>query len=207
MIRVVVVDDHEVVRRGVSSVLGAEAGIEVVGEAAGAREALRIVSSCRPDVALVDLSLDGSPASGLELCRRLCDLEHPPKVLVFSAALSALLVAEAVRHGAAGYVCKEADASELADLLRAVARGEPGFDALAGSFVLGALAGRGSEVLSQREAEIVSLVAKGLTNTEIAARCYLSQSTVKYHIANVARKLGVSGRAEIVFAASKSGLI
>ncbi len=206
-LKVIVVDDHDIVRRGLVSVLCLEGDIEVVGAASGLSEAMKILETTYVDVAIVDLNLDGSVSSGMELCSAICSSESNPKVVVFSAALSPQLVAEAVSHGASGYVSKETDVAQLADTLRCVVRGEPGFDAAAGSLLLGTLSHRAPMSLSEREAEIVALVAKGLTNSQIGRETYLSPSTIKYHLANIAKKLGVGNRAEIVFAAAKAGLI
>jgi DNA-binding NarL/FixJ family response regulator len=213
--RVLIVDDHAIVRRGLRSILELERDIAVVGEAGGSDEALRTVERTHPEVVLLDLKLtpDGD-AEGLAVCSRI--LEHRPRtgVVVLSTFLDEQLVAEALRRGARAYVLKDVDLSELVKIIRAVARGESGFDSRSAAVVRGLAAGtRAADAekeipaLTDREREVVRLIAEGLTNREIGQAIFVSESTVKFHVRNVMRKLDVHHRAKVAYAASRLGLL
>jgi two-component system, NarL family, response regulator DevR len=214
--RVVIVDDHAIVRRGLRSILELEQDIAVVGEAGGSAEALRTVERTRPEVVLLDLKLtpDGD-AEGLAVCSRI--LEHRPEtgVVVLSTFLDERLVAEALRRGAQAYVLKDVDLSELVGIIRAVARGESGFDSRSAAVVRGLAASTPAAsaaeeipaALTDREREIVRLIADGLTNREIGRAIFVSESTVKFHVRNIMGKLGVHHRAKIAYAAGRLGLL
>ena len=213
--RVLIVDDHAIVRRGLRSILELEQDIAVVGEAGGRADALRTVERTRPEVVLLDLKLspDGD-ADGLAVCSQILERRPGTGVVVLSTFLDEQLVAEALRRGAQAYVLKDVDLSELVRIIRAVARGESGFDSRSAAVVRGlaagtpaARAGNGEPALTDREREVVRLIAEGLTNREIGEAIFVSESTVKFHVRNVMRKLDVHHRAEVAYAASRLGLL
>ena len=213
--RVLIVDDHAIVRRGLRSILELEQDIAVVGEAGGAAEALRTVERTRPEVVLLDLKLSPEgDAEGLGVCSRILERRPETGVVVLSTFLDERLVAEALRRGAQAYVLKDVDLGELVRIVRAVARGESGFDSRSAGVVRALAAGRPAEragnespALTDREGEVVRLIAEGLTNREIGQAIFVSESTVKFHVRNVMRKLDVHHRAEVAYAASRLGLL
>ena len=213
--RVLIVDDHAIVRRGLRSILELEGDIAVVGEAGGRAEALHAVERTRPEVVLLDLKLspDGD-ADGLAVCSQILARRPGTGVVVLSTFLDEQLVADALRRGARAYVLKDVDLSELVRIIRAVARGEAGFDSRSAAVVRGLAAGTpagragdGMRALTDREREVVRLIAEGLTNREIGEAIFVSESTVKFHVRNVMRKLDVHHRAEVAYAASRLGLL
>jgi two-component system response regulator DevR len=213
--RVLIVDDHAIVRRGLRSILELEQDIAVVGEAGGPAEALRMVERSRPEVVLLDLKLSPEgDADGLAVCSRILERRPETGVVVLSTFLDDRLVAEALRRGARAYVLKDVDLSELVRIIRAVARGESGFDSRSAAVVRALAAGKaapsaGDErpALTEREREVVRLIAEGLTNREIGQSIFVSESTVKFHVRNVMRKLDVHHRAEVAYAGSRLGLL
>ena len=209
--RVVIVDDHAIVRRGLRSILELEQDIAVVGEAGAPDEALRTVERTRPEVVLLDLKLSPAvDAEGLAVCSQILERRPETGVVVLSTFLDERLVAEALRRGAQAYVLKDVDLGELVRIIRAVARGESGFDTRSAAVVRALAAGRAdaeSPALTEREREVVRLIAEGLTNREIGQAIFVSESTVKFHVRNVMRKLDVHHRAEVAYAASRLGLL
>jgi two-component system invasion response regulator UvrY len=199
MIRVLIADDHKLVRDGLKGILGAASGIEVAGEAAGGDEALAKVRAQAFDVVLLDLSMPG--LSGIDLIKRL-RLERPAlRILVLSMHGEQQYAARALKAGASGYLTKDAAAEQLVSALRKVAAGGVAIsDATAASLLASV---RGGDVaphslLSDREFEVFRLLAAGSTPTEIAERLHLSVKTVSTHKAHVQQKLGVSSTAELV---------
>jgi two-component system response regulator DevR len=213
--RVLIVDDHAIVRRGLRSILELEQDIDIVGEAGAPAEALRAVERSRPEVVLLDLKLSSeADADGLAVCSRILERRPGTGVVVLSTFLDERLVAEALRRGARAYVLKDVDLSELVRIIRAVARGESGFDSRSAAVVRALAAGRPapstgdeSPALTEREREVVRLIAEGLTNREIGQAIFVSESTVKFHVRNVMRKLDVHHRAEVAYAGSRLGLL
>lgn len=210
-IRIVLVDDHTIVRRGLKSLLVLEADIEVVGEAHDPTEALSIIDKVRPDIVLLDLKLGGPGSNeGLEVCKTVVSSYPESRVIILTAFLSRQLLLEAVKSGASGYVQKEVDTVDLLKIVRAVSNGEAGFDNQAMRMLMGSVSGSAGPFdtpFSDRELEIIRLLAQGLTNAEIARRSFLSESTIKYHLRNISEKLGVHRRAEIIFSATKLGIL
>ncbi|WP_028934438.1 MadR family response regulator transcription factor [Pseudonocardia spinosispora] len=212
MIRVVLVDDHSIMRQGLRAVLEREDNLRVVGEASTAVAAVAVVAAARPTVVLLDLKLSTGPqADGLELCRELTSAHPGLGVLVLTTFVEDRLVVEAVQAGALGYVVKDVDTTELVRAIRAVARGESAFDPRSASAMARALSGAGTgperERLTERELEVLRLLARGLSNREIGRELFISETTVKFHVGNLMRKLLVGRRAEAVYAASKLGLL
>ncbi len=207
---VMLVDDHAIVRRGLRSILELEPDIAVVAEAGGRGEALRLLDRVRPDVILLDLKLSADhDAEGLELCSEILARRPDSRVVILSTFLDENLLNQALRRGAKAYVLKEVDVVELVRIIRAVSRGESGFDGRSAEMVRALVAHDADDVgsdLTAREREVIALLAHGLTNREIGTRMFVSESTAKFHVHNVMRKLGVRRRAEVAYAAGKLGL-
>ena len=198
MIRVFLLDDHEVVRRGVMQLLDAENDIEVVGEASTAAQGLARIPAVRPDVAILDVRLpDGD---GVSVCRDLRSaMNPPPAVLMFTSYSDDEALFEAIMAGASGYLLKRVMGTDLIGAVRRVAAGESLLDpGLVGS-VLERLR-RGPEedpryaALGDQERRILDLIGEGLTNKQIAERVFLAEKTVKNYISGMLRKLGVTSR-------------
>lgn len=209
-IRIVLVDDHSIMRQGLRAVLEREEDLRIVGEAGSAPEAFAAVATGRPQVVLLDLKLASGPQTdGLEVCRKLC-ADHPGiGVLVLTTFAEDRLVVESVQAGARGYVVKDVDTTELVRAIRAVSRGESAFDARSASAMVRSLSGGmpDRERLTDRELDVLRLLARGLSNRAIGAELFISETTVKFHVGNLMRKLMVSRRAEAVYAATKLGLL
>ena len=208
-VRIVLVDDHAIVRQGLRAVLERETDLGVVGEASSADEALAVVQRSRPEVVLLDLKLSpGEDSEGLALCEELTRRDGSLGVLVLTTFLEDKLVVEALRRGARGYVVKDVDTTELVRSIRAVARDETAFDSRSAAAMAHSISQReSSPELTSRELRVLELLARGLSNREIGGQLYISETTAKFHVRNLMRKLSVSSRAEAVYAASKSGLI
>lgn len=208
-LKIVLVDDHAIVRQGLRSILEREEDIHVVGEATTAREALVVVERSRPDIVLLDLKLStGSDTEGLAICSELTARHPGLGVLVLTTFLDDALVLEAIHCGAKGYVIKDVDTSGLVSSIRAVARDESAFDSRSASVMMRSIRTAPDEpTLTEREQKVLELLAHGQSNREIGGRLYISETTVKFHVRNIMRKLEASTRAEAVYEASKVGLI
>ncbi len=206
--RVLIVDDHEVVRVGLKQVFK-ESGIEVCGEAATAAEALKLVESSKPDVVLLDIRMEGG--DGLNTLGRI-KLDHQDlPILLFSAYDNPTYVARAVALGAAGYVVKDASRERLIECVETAARGESAWTREELRRVTGALAtprlsGDIEVPLTQRESEVLRQMALGLTNKEIAKTLGISYETVKEHVQHILRKIGVSDRTQAAVWAVRKNL-
>ncbi|BDG60996.1 response regulator [Caldinitratiruptor microaerophilus] len=210
-IRVLLVDDHAIFRRGTADALRLLGGLEVVGEAGTAREAVERARTLRPDVVLMDLSLPDE--SGLEATRRIVREVPEARVVVLTYLDDEASLLAALRAGARGYLLKTVAPEELWAHVRAAAAGAM---PISGSITLKLftsleerhlLPGEGDAVpLTPRERELVTLVAQGYSNREIARRLFLSVSTVKLHLRNVLRKLNLRNRTELVAHAARTGL-
>jgi two-component system response regulator DevR len=209
-IRLVLVDDHAILRQGLRAVLEREGDLLVVGEASSEGEAEVVVRAMAPDVVLLDLKLSaGSEFEGLSLCAKLSAAHPDLGLLVLTTFLDEDLVVRAVHAGARGYVVKDVDTTELVRAIRAVSAGESAFDARSAAAVVRSLNGRteARQQLTDREMEVLRLLATGLSNHGIGERLFISATTAKFHVSNIMRKLEVTRRAEAVYAASKRGLI
>jgi two-component system, NarL family, response regulator DevR len=208
--RVLLVDDHAIVRRGLRSILELEPDVAVVAEASGRVEALRALDRVKPDVILLDLKLSADrDAEGLELCTEILERRPDSRVVILSTFLDENLLNQSLRRGAKAYVLKEVDVVELVRIIRAVSHGESGFDSRSAAVVRSLVANdadAAEPALTEREREVVALLAGGLTNREIGSRMFVSESTAKFHVRNVMRKLGVRRRAEVAYAAGRQGL-
>jgi two-component system, NarL family, response regulator DevR len=210
-IRILVVDDHTIVRQGLRSILDLEPDFTVVGEAADAEQAVVQAARLNPDVVLLDLMLsDRAPAEGLDVCTELRQRHPGVSVVVLTTFLDERLLLGALRRGANGYALKDVDAVELARIIRSVHGGQSAFDSRSAKLVVRSLTGEPgppARPLSDRELEVVRLVAQGATNLRVARELYVSESTVKYHLRTAMRKLGASDRTELVYRASARGLL
>lgn len=210
-ITVVLVDDHAVVRQGLRAILEREDDLSVVGEASDAHEALAVVRHTDPAVVVLDLKLTTQhDADGIDLCADLIAAHPDLAVLVFSTFVDDQLVLAAVRAGARGYVVKDVDTSGLIQAIRDVHRGGSAFDPRsAAAMVRGvtAPAVEDTSKMTKRELEVLALLAHGHSNKTIGQMLFISEATAKFHVANILHKLGVSRRAEAVYAASKLGVI
>ncbi|WP_326955942.1 response regulator transcription factor [Amycolatopsis sp. NBC_01286] len=203
MIRVVVTDDHPVVRDGLRGAFTGEADIEVVGEAASGVEALALVARHHPDVVLMDLRMP--ELDGVGAIRRLA-VSHPAvRVLVLTTYDAETDVLPAIEAGATGYLLKDAPVADLLNAVRAAARGEPVLAPSVASRVLGGF--REAGPLTRRELEVLRLVAAGATNRAAARQLFVSEASVKTHLLNAYAKLGVKDRAAAVGEAYRRGLL
>jgi len=212
-IRLMIVDDHSIVRHGLRSILELEQGIEVVGEADSGRVALGMLDSVMPDIVLLDLSLgERGTAEGIDVCQTITTGYPQTAVIVLTTFLEERLVLQAIRSGARGYVLKDVDAIDLVKIVRAVNRGESALDTRSAALVMrnvlsGENVGQPALEFTEREMEIMHLLRQGYSNRQIGDHIAISASTVKFHIRKIMRKLDVNHRTEIVYTAGKLGLI
>jgi DNA-binding NarL/FixJ family response regulator len=209
VIRVVVVDDHAVVRAGLKLLLDAETDVEVVGEAGNARDAVFEVRARQPDVVLLDVVMPGE--SGIEALPKLLHEAPTARVLVLSMQDDPSYVREAFAAGASGYVLKEAADAEVVGAVRAIAGGGRYVHPALGARLVAAeaeeRAAAESDPLSEREREVLRLLALGHTNQEVARRLYISVRTAETHRAHIMQKLRLATRAELVRYALAHGLL
>jgi DNA-binding NarL/FixJ family response regulator len=204
-IRLLLVDDHEMVRAGLRTFLDLQDDMVVAGEAGTAEQALALVPSLRPDIVVMDLMLPGM--SGIDAARRLA-ADHPQvKVVVLTSFAGQDSVLPAVRAGVAGYLLKDVGPAELANALRAVHTGGAPLHPQVAATVLHSVAETARDPLTPRENEVLRLVARGLSNRLIARELALSEKTVKAHVSAVLAKLGVADRTQAALYAVRSGLV
>jgi two-component system response regulator DevR len=210
-IRLVIVDDHAIIRQGLRTMLERDDDMLVVAEAGTAQEARSTVQEHRPDVVLLDLKLGDDDDAGLLVCRQLRADDPDVKVLVLTTFLNERLVVQAIRSGAKGYVLKDVDAEALLRSIRAVHAGRSAFDSHAAAVVVKSLAEEVPAVaavsFTARESEVVRLLAHGQSNRQIGQTLFISETTVKFHLHNVMDKLGVKRRAEVVYRSGQLGLL
>jgi DNA-binding NarL/FixJ family response regulator len=205
MIRVVVVDDHAVVRDGLAQLLAASPEIELAGTAANGEDAVRVTLEQRPDVVLMDLSMPG--IDGIEATRRVKEQLAQTNVLVLTSYSDKERVLAALDAGATGYLLKDAEPAEIVEAVRAAARGESPLHPRAARAVLAARRGGDPlDELTDREREVLSLLAAGLQNKQIARRLEISEKTVKAHLTSVFRRIGVADRMQAALWAQERGL-
>ena len=199
-VRVLLADDHRLMREGTAALLAADDRIEIVGLAHDGREALALAERRKPDVVLLDLNMP--VVDGLEACARLREESGGPEVLMLTVSEEEPDLYAALRVGAAGYLTKDVPPAELIEAVLAVARGEPRIAPAMASRMLADM-GRGEQPpedplasLSDREREVLALLAEGLRNREIAERLVISEPTVKTHVRHVLEKLRIRNRAE-----------
>jgi DNA-binding NarL/FixJ family response regulator len=205
VIRLLVVDDHPVVRAGMVAVLGEESDFDVVGEAANGAEALGLVPRLRPDVVLMDLRMP--VMDGAEATARITAEADAPHVLVLTTYDTDADIVRAVEAGARGYLLKDAPTSVLADAIRRAARGETVLAPPVAARLADRLRAPARPELTAREVEVLGLVARGLSNADIGRELFIGEATVKTHLIRAFAKLGVTDRTAAVTAAYASGLI
>jgi DNA-binding NarL/FixJ family response regulator len=206
VIGLVVVDDHPIVRQGLTSALADEADFQVLGAAASAEEALPLVARLRPDVILLDLELPG--LSGIEAIPRLIEGNPASKILVFTAYDTNERVLGAIRAGARGYLLKGAAVADIARAIRDVAAGGSALEPRVAAKVITTVRGpRAADQLTAREREVLDLIARGLPGKQIARVLSISERTVKFHTASLLHKLGAENRAQAVAVATQRGLL
>jgi DNA-binding NarL/FixJ family response regulator len=206
-IRILIVDDHEVVRRGLHGIISACDDLQVVGAAASGEEAVALAKSVDPDVVLLDLQLPGM--HGLEVIPELAEKhDGRPKIIVLTVHDDDEIVLRAVKAGASGYVLKHASADELIRVIRHVADGGRHFDeVVVKAFLNDRQHARDLELLARHQLEVLRLVAAGETNREVGEHLFLSADTVKSHLEAIYRTLEVSDRAQAVAVAMRKGLL
>ena len=198
-IRVVLVDDHEVVRMGLRMVMEEMAGVRLVGEASGVDEALLLCQQIQPDVVVMDIKMPGR--SGVEGCREITQRWPRIRVIMLSSFVDDELLTDAIQAGAAGYVLKSVGTQELVRALQAVARGESSLDPAVTHRVMDLMRRRAQQGnpfadLTKREIVVLHLISQGKTNAEIATKLFLSEKTVRNHVSTIMAKLNVTNRVE-----------
>ncbi|MGF0117186.1 response regulator [Promicromonospora sp. Marseille-Q5078] len=205
-VRVFLLDDHELVRRGLRGLLDSEEDLEVVGESGSAVEAMREIPRCRPDVALLDVRLqDGS---GIEVCRELHSAMPGLRALMLTSYDDDEALFSAIMAGASGYLLKLITGSDVVDAVRRVASGQSLIDPALTSRVLERLRAGPAEapalaVLSEQEHRVLTLIAEGLTNRQIASQMFLSEKTVKNYVSNILTKLDLESRTQAAVLATR----
>ena len=207
MIRVVLVDDHAMVRAGLEQLLVAAGDIEVVGSVADGLTAVELVRRSRPDVVLMDISLPG--LDGIRATAAIQAADPEVRVVMLTSFGDRVRVLAAVDAGAAGYILKEADPEDLLRAVRAAARGESPVSPRAGQALFAARTGRleAADQLTDRERQVLLLVAEGLVNKQIARRLGISEKTTKAHLTRIYAAIGVSDRTQAALWAERNGLL
>ncbi len=206
VVRVFLVDDHEVVRRGIVELLGSDSELDVVGEAGSVAEAMTRISAARPDVAVLDVRLpDGS---GIELCRDLLSDFPELRCLMLTSFTSDEAMLDAVLAGASGYVVKDIKGMELAQAIKDVGAGKSLLDNRAAAALMAKLRDTAERTdpligLTQQERTLLGLLSEGLTNKQIAARMFLAEKTIKNYVSRLLAKLGMERRTQAAVFASK----
>jgi DNA-binding NarL/FixJ family response regulator len=215
--RILVVDDEPIVRFGLRQLFAPDPHISVVGEAATPRDALVIADRCPPDLVILDVALGRGEAAGVELVRRLMERHRGVRVLVLTGCRDREVMLRTVRLGVHGYVRKGADTADIVRAVHTLLRGESVFDTggPAGAVVMDVLRdedrppvrGLGGAMLTERENQVLRLLAVGMSNREIGRRLVISEATVKFHVRNLRDKLDVRRRTEIVYTATRQGIV
>jgi DNA-binding NarL/FixJ family response regulator len=213
-LRVVIADDQQLVRAGFRMILDAEEDIDVVGEAADGREAVREVQRLRPDVVLMDIRMPEQ--DGIEATRQLVNGEGSPRILILTTFDLDEYVYDALRAGASGFLLKDTPPEQLVEAIRVVAGGDSLLSPRVTTRVIEEFVAkkrtaqprpRGLDELTAREAEVMGLVARGLSNAEIAKELWVSETTVKTHVARLLMKLGLRDRVQVVVLAYEHGVV
>ena len=208
--RVLVADRNVIIRIGVRAILERTPGVAVVAEATTYDAVLDAVDEHGPDVLVFDLDLGDDTTRGLQICEEVTNRYPHTKIMILASTLSEFVVVDAMRRGVTGYLLKDdVKADELGKAVRTVQDGEVVMGKGIGNLVAHSLGSHRDigEHVTDRELEVLKLVARGLSNKQIAAAIYVSESTVKFHLQNLSRKLGAHRRAEIVHKATAAGLL
>jgi len=204
-IRILITDDHPVVRAGLSGMISAEAGFEVIGEAGNGKEAIALTGELKPDVVLMDLRMP--EMDGVTTIEHI-KADYPDvNILVLTTYESDADILRAIETGATGYLLKDTPREELFGAIRLVAEGKSPLDPGVATRLMQRMRGSDEEGLSTREIEVLELVARGTSNKEIAKQLWVSETTVKSHMLHIFDKLGVTDRTAAVTAALKRGII
>ena len=208
-IRVLIADDHTIVRKGLRALLTSKGDIEVVGEASDGQTAVEQAAALKPDVILMDLAMP--KLDGIEAIRQIVARQPGARILVLTSFASDDKVFPAVRAGALGYLLKDSDPEELVHAIRQVHRGESSLHPTIARQVLAELAHSGGQpagpdALTEREIEVTRLIARGLRNKAIAERLGISETTVRAHVSNIMNKLHLASRNEVMLYALRQGL-
>jgi DNA-binding NarL/FixJ family response regulator len=204
-IRVLIADDHPVVRDGLRGMLAGEAGFEVVGEATSGAEAVALTERKRPDVVLMDLQMPG--VDGATATAEIAARFPGTRVLVLTTYDTDADILRAVEAGATGYLLKDAPKERLFPAIRSAARGETVLAPAVATRLVNRMRVPAEEALTSREIEVLELVAKGSSNADVAARLFISEATVKTHLLHIFGKLGVDDRTAAVVSAMERGII
>ena len=205
MIRLLIAEDHGVVRAGLQKLVATFDGVELVGSAADGAEAVDLCRETRPDVVLMDLEMPR--LDGIAATRRISEEDSDAHVVVLTSFSDRERILGALDAGAVGYVLKDAEPDELASAIRAAARGESPLDPKAARTVLAARRQPGPvELLTEREREVLQMVGKGMPNKHISRRLGISEKTVKAHLTSIFRTLGVTDRTQAALWAERNGL-
>jgi DNA-binding NarL/FixJ family response regulator len=207
LIRVLLVDDHAVVLQGLKMFLGLDPGITVVGEATNGPDAVLLASRLTPDVILMDLLMPGM--SGVAAIQRIKHANPEIEIIALTSVLEDETAFKAIHVGASGYLLKNADANELANAIRRVYRGQMRLDPAATKYLTreAHTPPDSPEKLTERETQVLCLIAKGMSNKEIAAQLVVSEKTVKTHVSNVLAKLHLPSRTQAALYALREGLV
>lgn len=205
MIRVLVVDDHRVVRAGLETLLDVVADIELVGSAADGAQAIELAGTLRPDVVLMDLSMP--VMDGVEATRRIMAAHPQTHIVVLTSFADQRRVIDAIDAGANGYILKDADSQTLLDAIRAAADGGVPLDPRVAPALLAQRRAQRNVDLTDRELEVLRLVGQGLLNKQIARRLDISEKTVKTHLTSVFRRIGVTDRTQAALWAERNGIV
>lgn len=204
-VRVVIADDHPVVRAGLRGMLEPESDIEVVGEATNGREAVSLVGRLEPEVVLMDLQMP--ELDGVAATKQIRDRYPETNVLVLTTFDTDADITRAISAGATGYLLKDAPRQDLFQAIRAAARGESVLTPAVASRLMSKMRGPAVQSLSEREIEVLTQVADGNSNKDIAGKLYISEATVKTHLVHIFGKLGVDDRTAAVTVALEQGII
>ncbi|TMR12685.1 response regulator transcription factor [Nonomuraea turkmeniaca] len=211
-IRIVIADDQAMVRAGLRMVVESDPGMEVVGEAADGREAVAVARRTRPDIVLMDISMPR--LDGLSAAKELLETPSPPKIITLTTFDTDENLYAALRAGTSGFLLKVSPPEQLLDAIKVVHAGEALLDPAVTSRVIATFAGRADPTpspmlgeLTPRELEVLRLLARGLTNAEIAGELYVGEATVKTHVARVLMKLSLRDRAQAVVFAYETGVV
>jgi NarL family two-component system response regulator LiaR len=206
VIRILIVDDHAVVREGLRTFLDLQEGFEVIGEAGDGEEAVQLAARLQPDVVLMDLVMP--KLDGVDAMRRLRDSLPETRVIVLTSFLDDERLLPAMRAGAAGYLLKDVQPQELARAIRTAHAGKALIDPAVAARLVDSLSegrGDGAELLTRREREVLDLIASGFSNKRIALELGVAEKTVKTHVSHLLAKLGVSDRTQAALYAARLG--
>jgi len=209
-VRLLIADDHEIVRKGLRVLLETSTEVEVVGEAANGKEALSKAAQYRPDLILLDLVMPGK--DGLEVIKEIKNNFPSVKILVLTSYSEEEKLAQALKEGALGYLLKDSSPEELLEAIKEVSQGKTHLSPELAFRVVRLMTGKttplsNSEFLTKRELEVLNLLAQGLSDREIAQRLFISPRTVGTHVSNILTKLGVKNRTQAVLLAQEKGLV